>query len=183
MKNIDKISYQLSALPLLPHSATTYFVIAREESVQEIVSSEPLTVGQIEELSPYSSQYVIPHNQTKTKRYGLILYSAEDRHGADEEADNFKHALETAGCDVIKLQWSNTSELDNMIDSSLTGILDDCSLLIVAVMTHGYRGALRGSEGSEIPINDILFQLEYTLQEQLPLVSLLCQKYIPINKQ
>ena len=78
-------------------------------------------MGQIEELSPYSSQYVIPHNQTNTKRYGLILYSAEDRHGAVEEADNLKHALETAGCDVIKLQWSNTSELDNMMDSSQIG--------------------------------------------------------------
>ena len=170
-KNIDKISLQFSVLSLPPQSAISYFVVAREESVQEIVSSEPLTVGQIEDLSPYSSQYIIPHNQTKTKRYGLILYSAEDRHGADEEADNFKHALETAGCDVIKLQWSNTSELDNMIDSSLTGILDDCSLLIVAVMTHGYRGALNGSEGSEIPINDILFRLEYLLPKHLPLVS------------
>ena len=64
---------QFSVLPLPPHSATTYFVIALEESLQEIVSSEPLTVGQIEELSPYSSHYIIPHNQTKTKRYWLIL--------------------------------------------------------------------------------------------------------------
>ena len=101
----------------------------------------------------------------------MILYNSEDRHGADEEADNFKHALETAGCDVIKLQWSNTSELGSMIDSSLTRIVGDCSLLIVAVMTHGYRGALRGSEGSQIPISDLLFQFKQELPQHLPLAS------------
>ena len=143
----------------------------QDQHICEIIEHEPLNQGQIEELSPYSSQYVIPHNQTKTKRYGLILYNSEDRHGADEEADNFKQALETAGCDVIKLQWSNTSELGSMIDSSLTRIVGDCSLLIVAVMTHGYRGALSGSEGSEIPINNILRQFEQDLPSHIPLVS------------
>ena len=125
----------------------------------------------MEELSPYSSQYVIPYNQLKSKRYGLILYNSRDRRGADEEAENMEHALETAGCDVIKLQWSNTSELGSMIDSSLEVIVGDCSLLIVAMMTHGYIGALRGCENSEIPINDILFQLRHTLPNQLPVVS------------
>ena len=145
--------------------------VVREQKIRQIEEEEPLTVGQIEELSSYSSRYILPQNQAKVKRYGLILYSSAERQGAGEEADNFKYALETAGCDVIKLEWSNTSELGSMIDSSLTGIVSNCSLLIVAVMTHGYRGALRGSEGSEIPINDILFQLEYTLPKQLPLVS------------
>ena len=60
-----------------------------------------------------------------------------------------------------------------MIDSSLEGIVGDCSLLIVAVMTHGYRGALRGSENSEIPINDIMFQLQNTLPKHTPLVRTL----------
>ena len=133
-------------------------------------------------MSPYSSQYVIPHNQTKTKRYGLILYNSEDRHGADEEADNFKQALETAGCDVIKLQWSNTSELGSMIDSSLTRIVGDCSLLIVAVMTHGYSGVFAGSDGYEIPIDNVLYQIEQRLRMEIPLVSsqkLFTVKFIP----
>ena len=146
-------------------------IAERTRLICEIIEREPLNHSQIEELSPYSSQYVIPHNQTKTKRYGLILYNSEDRHGADEEADNFKQALEAAGCDVIKLQWSNTSELGSMIDSSLTRIVGDCSLLIVAVMTHGYTGALSGSEGSVIPINDLLFQFNHELPPHTPLVS------------
>ena len=158
------------SLPCYNIYSTDYFTV-KDQQICEIIEHEPLNQGQIEELSPYSSQYVIPHNQTKTKRYGLILYNSEDRHGADEEADNFKQALETAGCDVIKLQWSNTSELGSMIDSSLTRIVGDCSLLIVAVMTHGYRGALRGSTGSEIPINDLLYHFNQELPQHLPMVS------------
>ena len=143
---------------------------ARQQKIEEIIEQEPLSTDHIEELSPYSNQYVIPHNQTNTKRYGMVLYSKHHRQGAEEEADNFKQALETAGCDVTKLEWTNTAELGSMIDSSLEGIVSSCSLLIVAVMTHGYRGALRGSENSEIPVNDILFQLQHTLPKNTPLV-------------
>ena len=132
-------------------------------NIKEIVEHEPLTLGQIKELSPYSNHYIIPHKQMKAKIYGRILYNKQHRHGADEEADNFEQALETAGCDVMKLQWSNTSELGSMIDSSLTRI--------VAVMTHGYRGALRGSEGSHIPISDLLYHFNQELPQHLPMVS------------
>ena len=142
----------------------------KQQKIEQIIEHEPLSIDHIEELSPYSTQYVISYNQTNTKRYGLILYSKQHRHGAEEEADNFKQALETAGCDVTKLEWTNTAELGSMIDSSLEGIVSSCSLLIVAVMTHGYRGALRGSKNSEIPINDILFQLQHTLPKNTPLV-------------
>ena len=146
------------------------FPTAQQQKIVQIIEQEPLSAGHIEELSPYSTQYVIPHNQTRMKRYGLILYNKQHRHGAEEEADNFKQALEAAGCDVTKLEWTNAAELGSMIDSSLEGIVGDCSLLIVAVMTHGYRGALRGSGSSEIPINNILFQLQYTLPKHTPLV-------------
>ena len=152
------------------HPNFILFPTARQQKIEHIIEEEPLSAGHIEELSPYSAQYVIPHNQTRMKRYGLILYNKQHRHGAEEEADNFKQALETAGCDVTKLEWTHAAELGSMIDSSLEGIVGDCSLLIVAVMTHGYRGALRGSGSSEIPINNILFQLQYTLPKHTPLV-------------
>ena len=71
---------------------------ARQQKIEQIIEQEPLSAPHIEELSPYSAQYVIPHNQTRMKRYGLILYNKQHRHGAEEEADNFKQALEVAGC-------------------------------------------------------------------------------------
>ena len=159
------------------HPDFILFPTAQQRKIEQIIEQEPLSAGHIEVLSPYNTQYVVPHNQTRMKRYGLILYNKQHRHGAEEEADNFKQALEAAGCDVTKLEWTNAAELGSMIDSSLEGIVGDCSLLIVAVMTHGYRGALRGSENSEIPINDILFQLQHTLPKHTPLV----RKFIIIH--
>ena len=146
------------------------FTLEISAMLRGTTENEPLNQRQIEELELYSSRYVIPHNQAKTKRYGLILYNSNHRHGANEEAGNFKHALQIAGCDVIMVQWSNTSELSSMIDRCLARIVDDCSLLIVAVMSHGYTGVLRGSAGSEIPINNILFKFQRLLPEHLPLV-------------
>ena len=163
------------------HPNFILFPTARQQKIEHIIEEEPLSAGHIEELSPYSAQYVIPHNQTRMKRYGLILYNKQHRNGAEEEADNFKQALEVAGCHVTKLEWTSTAELGSMIDSSLEGIVGDCSLLIVAVMTHGYRGALRGSENSDIPINHILFQLQLTLLKHTPLVRTLNDSFILIS--
>ena len=101
----------------------------KQQKIEQIIEHEPLSIDHIEELSPYSTQYVISYNQTNTKRYGLILYSKQHRHGAEEEADNFKQALETAGCDVTKLEWTNTAELGSMIDSSLESIVTSCKEL------------------------------------------------------
>ena len=78
---------------------------ARQQKIEEIIEQEPLSADHIEELSPYSNQYVIPHNQTNTKRYGLILYSKQHRQGAEEEADNFKQALETSTPLVRSVQF------------------------------------------------------------------------------
>ena len=89
----------------------------RQQKIEQIIEYEPLSADHIKQLSPYSTQYVTPRNQTNIKRYGLIFYSKHHRHGAEEEADNFKQALETAGCDVTKLEWTHTAELGNMIDT------------------------------------------------------------------
>ena len=105
---------------------------------------------QIKELSPYSSHYIIPHNQKKARRHGLILYNSADRSGAEVEAQNLKQALETAGNEVIKMEWSSANELHSMIESAVGGILDKCSLLVVCLMAHGSRGVIQGEDGSKI---------------------------------
>ena len=116
------------------------YVTEREFQIQRITETESLTTEQIQELSPHSSQYIIPYKQKKSKRYGLILFRSEGRQGAVAEADNLEQALLSTGCDVIKMEWSEATELHNMIESALSRIVADCSLLIVCLMSHGSSG-------------------------------------------
>ena len=71
------------------------------------------------------------------------------------------------------MEWSEGRELQCMIESALSRIVSDCSLLIVCLMSHGCRGVLSGSDGEEIPVNDILHQFTYTLPDYLPMVCLI----------
>ena len=129
---------------------------------------------QIQQLSSHSSQYIIPYKQQESKRYGLILFSSEDRQGAFEEADGLEQALRATGCDVIKMEWFEAVELHNMIDSAMMRIAGDCSLLIVCLMSHGSRGVLSGSCGGRVTVNDVLHQLTFCLPSDMciPMVSL-----------
>ena len=98
------------------------------------------------------------------------------RQGAVAEADDLQQALQTSGCDVIKMEWSDAAELHNMIESALSRIINDCSLLVVCLMSHGSRGVLSDSNGKTIPVNDILHQLKQfppTLDIPIPIVSTL----------
>ena len=59
--------------------------------------------------------------------------------------------------------------MDSILDS---GILRNCSLLTLCIMTHGYRGVFSGSHRTEIPVNNFLNQLSVSLPDYLPLVSM-----------
>ena len=139
--------------------------------MRKISETESLTEEQIQQLSPHSSQYIIPHKQKKSKRYGLVLFNSEERPGAEAEAANVEQALQTAGCDVMKMEWYDVDELHNMIESVLNGIVADCSLLIVCLMSHGSRGVITGSNGKAIPVNKILNAFVGNfMPKELPLV-------------
>ena len=138
------------------------------------MEEEPLTKEQIRQLSNHSERYVVPHKQNHCRLTGIILYSTCGRHGADEEANNYKRSLESIGASVIKLEWMDTIGLQNMLDSGLSQVIDfeSCSLLFVCVMSHGRRGVLKGSNDSEISINSLLKQVTDNLPCELPLVSI-----------
>ena len=121
-------------------------------------------------MSPHCSKYVIPNNQRKFKIYALILYTPSQRSGGEEEANYLENSLNEAGWNVIKLEWLNTVELHNLIDSSLSLIVSSCSLLLVCLMSHGSRGSVIGSEGKEKPVNDIIHQLDRLLPKSIPQV-------------
>ena len=145
-------------------------VTDREIQIQKITETESLTTEQIQQLSPHSSQYIIPYHQKKSKRYGVILFRSEGRQGAVDEADDLEQALTATGCDVIKMEWSEATELHNMIESALSRVVANCSLLIVCFMSHGSRGALADSHGQRVPVNDILHQSSFSLPQDIPLV-------------
>ena len=142
----------------------------QELQIRNITETESITVEQIEELSPHSSLYIIPYKQMKSKRYGLILYSSLDRQGSTEEAESLELALQAAGCDVMKMEWSNGRELHSLIDSCLDKVSADCALLVVSVMAHGGRGVVKGSAGGLISVNDILQQFTARLPVHTPMV-------------
>ena len=72
------------------------------------------------------------------------------------------------------MEWFDAVELHNMIDSAMTRIVGNCSLLIVCLMSHGSRGVLSGSCGGRVTVNDVLHQLTFCLPSVMciPMVSL-----------
>ena len=118
-----------SKLLKVSYNKNVYLLIIDQKiERQRITETESLTVEQIQQLSPHSSQYIIPHKQKKSKRYALILFSSAGRQGAVAEADDLEQAPQTTGCDVIKMEWFDAVELHNMIDSAMIRIAGDCSL-------------------------------------------------------
>ena len=139
----------------------------REALVQNLTGKYPLSLKQVVQLSQNSSHYVVPYKSSRSRHFGLILCNI------NEEANNIKLALESIGCEVIKTEWSAANELGPKMDSILdSGILGNCLLLTVRIMSHGYRGVFSGRDGTEVPVNDVLNQLSVSLPDYLPLVSM-----------
>ena len=137
----------------------------------ELVEQHPLNREHIKKLSPHCTSYIIPYNQVNSRRLAFIFYSSVQRRGAAEEAGKLEESLHTAGCEVSNLEWSEAIELHNLIDNTLIGRINDCSLLIVCIMAHGSRGEIKGRSGKGVPVNDILHQLNFNLPKDVPMVS------------
>ena len=142
--------------------------------INELAEKERLTIDHIKELSPHSSQYIVPYNQKMSKRYGLILYTTYNRPGAQTEADNMEQSLLTAGFDVEKMEWKAAWELHNKLRNTLQRIACDCSLLVLCLMSHESIGALHGGDRDgislPIPINDVLHYPSQLIAEFIPMV-------------
>ena len=134
--------------------------------------NDPLTANQVEKLLPHTSYYIIPHNQTNIKQHALILYNTNRRAGAETEADSLQNAFTLVGFDVNRSDWNVTYELQSLIEISIIPTLQRCSLLVIAIMCHGYRGTLSGGNGSELPVNNILYRLTERLPTKLPMVNI-----------
>ena len=129
------------------NKALTSVISEKVQQIHKIIETEALTISEIEELPPHCSQYVIPYNQRKGKTYALILYNVTQRSGSEEKANYLENSLNESGWNVIKLEWQDTAEHHNMIDSSFSPIVSSCSLLMVCLMSNGNRGSVIGSDG------------------------------------
>lgn len=93
-----------------------------------------------------------------------------------------ENALETAGTDVIKMEWSRIEELCTMI-GTIHQLSRSCPLLTVCIMCHGSAGVLHGAHGHCVSVNNILHQIDQLLKRGTPLVrvpmqSNFCKHYL-----
>ena len=130
-----------------------------------------MSIEQIGVLSPHSVKYVIPYNQKKSRRYGLIIFNSHNRPNAAKEASYLKRSLKIAEFKVKKRRWSHSKALYEEIEEALTHLAADCSLLFVCIMAHGSRGELVDSNGAPIAINNVLHHLTIRLSMTLPVVT------------
>lgn len=149
------------------------FLFLEHRKLCDVISwFENLSIEQLKVMNSHSMKYIVPRRRfhTSKKCYSLILHCAENRQYAENEANSLQAGLTKAGSEVIKCRWSRGPELQQTIDSKLQGILDDCALLVVCVMSHGSAGVLRDRDGLKVPLNNILGQLAATIPEWLPMV-------------
>lgn len=115
--------------------------------------------------------YISP-TESGGRYHSLIFYIAEDREGAEEEAERLHSAL--AHCSTVKLkEWSSVGELRLVLHEALAQVAKtttDCELLIVCVMGHGTVGSFTAQDGSKIPANDILHLASQEFDNNVPMV-------------
>ena len=139
-----------------------------------MISEEPLSVHQINGLSDYSNQYVIPFNDNHSKKYGVILYHGDMNSDSICEAENLDHILRSAGFYVQKMDWSSKSGVRRQDFSDLVKeIADDCSLLVVYLFEFGKQKTEDVCQGTDSCPEEIVVQhlLPSSLRQGLPMVS------------
>ena len=129
---------------------------------------------QIQILSPHNSRYIFTQGRdSASHKYSLTCYSTADREGAEEEATYVHKSFWASGFESALIQWNTFEELVACLLSHVQSIRDDCNLLFVALLSHGYRGGLQGKDGSRGDINKLLRGITENMHSHIPLVSLL----------
>ena len=112
--------------------------IMRDLVAPRFILSQPVTAEDVQILEPYCNNYVIPSTGEMT-RDALVCYNTHHRDGALEEAETFSQSLEIAGFDSRMLQWAHFSDLRQQIGGHVDDLVERCSVLFVAVMSHGFQ--------------------------------------------
>lgn len=101
----------------------------------------------------------------------MILYNQDGRPGADDEAEKLEQSLQAAHCETHKLKWINASDIWNLMNKTFDTIQGNISLMILCIMSHGYKGFVTGADRSETSLENILHKLNQKLLDNIPLVS------------
>ena len=137
-----------------------------------ILDIQTLNVEQMKILSPYNSRYIFTQGRdSASHKYSLICYSTADRDGAEEEATYVHKSFWASGFESALIQWNTFEELVACLLSHVQSIRDDCNLLFVALLSHGYRGGLQGRDGTNGDINKLLRGITENMHSHIPLVS------------
>ena len=140
--------------------------------ITSCVKVQELNVEQIQMLSPYNSRYIFNQEwNSRTQKYSVICYSTTGREGAEEEATYVHRSLWASGFESSLLKWDTFEELEACLLSHIQSIRDNCNLLFISLLSHGYRGGLQGKDGSRGDINRVLEDVTGNMHSHIPLVS------------
>lgn len=146
-----------------------------KEAMQRLPNTYEFTASQIQILEPFGTRYLIPVGGP-TKAHALVCYNPIDREGALAEATQLTEALNALGFVTEMIEWTLFGDLRSDVEGRVDNAAEHCSMLFVAVMSHGIQGQLVSQNGSHGEINEILNQVTNGLRlknrEHIPLVSL-----------
>lgn len=99
--------------------------------LDEVIQHEPITPKQVEKLSSQLNKYILPQNQTISKRQGLVFYSTDCREGAEVEAERMKDSLEVNAPSAKKMYilhaidslWSLVTDLVDVHQKVVDGCI------------------------------------------------------------
>lgn len=74
------------------------------------------------------------------------------------------------GFDTRSIKWTTTNDLKSKIQVTVDKLKSQCCMLVVSIMSHGCNGSLKGSDGSTVPVNDILHLFTQDVPAQIPMV-------------
>ena len=128
-------------LPYIDKSEKTAFEVARSYEIRQLLGWS----------SSQEGFYHLP-----TPPVVLIMYSTEDRQGAEEERMELSKVFPDFNVDVRERRDLRKQQMLDEI--RMAQMKDDISALIVIIMSHGVHGAVCASDG-DVRIQDILRQM------------------------
>ena len=118
--------------------------------------------------------FIIPTSQIQLKMHGLVLCNPSNRDGATEESANLASALKDIGVNVSTEEWDCFDSLRSQLKTKVKSVRNDCALLIVGIMAHGFGGHVRGdSDSSHGEINILFDEVTDLVPAHIPVVSLI----------
>ena len=76
--------------------------------------------------------------------------------------------------EITALPWTSAPNFAQDFKNNLERIKSTCCFLTLCVMAHGSPGAVRGDDGSTLPVNHIIYYLTHALPTHVPVVSQNC---------